>query len=209
LILFALLSLLPRLVEPDPAPGVLRSKAAARQLDCARQSAALADALDPGALRPPEPRGDQLPRDQVTCRERLLRPGLRADRDEAILQDLADQSTGFAARAQGAEMPDHTWLVEVFDPSPAVAAKLGFATKSALVGQGLRVSDRIPAFAIGDLEVLTRMAPADAWPAACTRLRATGSLRPDDALLALVSLDPRATVLHAGLCAGGGWRWLP
>ena len=56
--------------------------------------------------------------------------------------------------------------------------------------------------------VITRMAPDQAYPTACRRWFDTGSLDDGDALLAVVTRDPRETDLHAGLCASGTWTWL-
>jgi hypothetical protein len=70
------------------------------------------------------------------------------------------------------------------------------------------VSDRVPLLSAEDVNVLTRMHPDAAYPAACQRYAATGALGPGEALLAIVRRDPRETVLHAGLCVDGGWAWL-
>jgi hypothetical protein len=144
----------------------------------------------------------------VVCRERLLRPGLRPPGVEAVLDDLRERSADLASLVDGVGLGARTFLVEVFESDPAVAAKVGFAAKAALVERGVAVSDRTPVLGVDDLEVLTRLPPLAAYPAACTRWTDTGGLGPGDALVAVVRLDPRETVLHAGVCADGGWAWL-
>jgi hypothetical protein len=106
------------------------------------------------------------------------------------------------------ELLDRTWLVEAFYPDVAVAAKIAFATKTALVARGRRVSDRVPVLASGDILVLGRMEPAQAYRLACKRYYDQGALTDDDVLMATVLRDGRETLLHAGLCARGQWRWL-
>lgn len=204
------LLILPFVVHPDPAPGVRRSLDSARALECAPMSAAAADDQRPGQVVTSPPRGDFVERDAVICVERLLRPGLRAPLDEAILGSL-DALTAELATNAASRRPDlraRTWLVETFYPSAQVSAKLAFATKNALLRQGLQVSDRTPVLAAGDIDVLTRLPPDQAYPAACLRYGATGTLDDGDALLAVVHRDPRETILHAGLCADGTWTWL-
>lgn len=206
---FALISLL-SLFARDPAPGILRSRSSARRLDCVRLDAEAADARRPGLLPPASPRGDYLERSVELCAELLLDPGVRAPRDEAILSRLDALTTGMAvaAASRRPDLSGRTWMVEVFYPSAEVSAKLSFAAKNALSRQGLAVSDRSPLLAVGDAAVLTRLAPEDAYPAACQRYAAIGSVGGGEALLAVVSRDPRETVLHAGLCVDGLWTWL-
>jgi len=164
----------------------------------------------PGQIVTSSPRGDYIERSAVICTERLMRPGLRPVRDEAILSSLDTRSAEIAITAKSLrpDLQARTWLVEVYYPSAQVASKVSFATKNALMRQGLIVSDRAPTLAAGDVDVLTRMPPDEAYPMACHRYSATGSLREGDALLAVVSLDPRETILHAGLCTRGQWTWL-
>ena len=82
------------------------------------------------------------------------------------------------------------------------------AVKNALMGAGVAVSDRTPLLAAGDVDVLTRLPPLEAYPAACARYAAGGSLRPTDVLLGVMQLDPRETTVHAGACVDGSWLWL-
>jgi hypothetical protein len=204
------LVVLPLLSPRDPGPGLLRSKKVNERLMCDRLSTEDAQAQFPGRVRPTAPRGDFIERSAVVCRERIVRPGLRSKRDEAVLQSLADDSEVVARTAASLrpELADATWMVDVFYPSAQVSPKIAFAHKNALLTQGLRVSDRTPVLSAGDVDVLLRMEPALAYPAACVRWHATGALDDDDVLLAVVNRDPRATVLHAGLCANGAWTWL-
>jgi len=198
------------LLRPDPAPGLLRSKADARQIDCTAISEAAGSQQYPGRIKPEPPRGDFIDKRAVICRERLMRAGLRDTRDEAVLSTLRTQTAELAAAAV-AQRPDlgaRSWLVEAYYPSVQVSGKIRFSTADALVSQGVPVSDRTPVLAAGDIDVITRMAPQQAYPAACARYAATGSLGEDDVLLAVMVRDPRETILHAGLCEGGRWSWL-
>ncbi len=194
----------------DPAPGALHTLSSTRTLECERLSVEEASRLHPGEVAAPAPRGDYYPRSALVCTEQFMRPGLRSDKDEAILSTLDQRSTELAlvAEALRPELEGSTWLVETYYPGNQVASKISFATKNALVAEGLRVSDRTPILAAGDVQVLSRMAPDAAYPAACRRYFDNGSLGPDDVLLGVVSRDRRETVLHAGICAGGQWTWL-
>ncbi|MES2639486.1 MAG: hypothetical protein V4850_08370 [Myxococcota bacterium] len=203
------LLILPALVHPDPAPGLDMSRARSRRLECERMSAEVASRRYPGDVQPARPRGEYVERSALVCAERLMRPGLRAKRDEAILSTLEPLVTELTAAGDlHPELAGRTWLVEAHYPSQPVAAKLSFATKNALVGKGLRVSDRTPTLSAGDLDVITRMPPEQAYTAACRRYWDNGSLGANDTLLAVVSRDPRETILHAGLCTDGQWSWL-
>lgn len=194
----------------DPAPSVLNTKASTRTLECERLGVDEASRAYPGEVAAPGPRGDYFPRTALVCHERFMRQGLRSDKDEAVLSELDARTTqlAYAADALRPDLKGSTWLVETYYPSAQVSAKLAFATKNALVAQGLRVSDRTPTLAAGDVQVITRLDPDDAYPAACQRYFANGSLGPDDALLGVLTRDPRETVLHAGVCAGGQWTWI-
>ena len=122
-----------------------------------------------------------------------------------------DERSGELARAVEAlpgDIQDRTWLVETFYPTPEVADKIGFATKNALMTQGLSVSDRKPVLSAGDVDVLLRMSPDDAFIAACRRYADSGAIDGDDVLLAVAIRDLRETALHAGFCADGTWTWL-
>lgn len=205
-----LASITPAALAQDPAPGLFRSRDVARTYECERLDSEVATRRYPGDVPPVAPRGEFAVRDALVCNQRLLRPGLRDDRDEAVLSGLRPLVTELTASVGDLhrDLSARTWLVEVYYPSVPVSAKLSFATKNELVGQGLRVSDRTPTLSAGDLDVLTRMPPAEAYPAACRRYRDNGSLGADDVLLAVVSRDPRETTLHAGVCTDGGWAWL-
>lgn len=210
MIFLVCLLVLPFVIQPDLAPGLGRGRSRARAFECEVVGAQAGKALRPGQVIVSKPRGDYVERDAVICVERLLRPGLRAPRDEAILASL-DALTAELATAAAGRRPDlagRTWLVEVYYPDASVSAKLSFATKNALMVQGLTVSDRVPALSAGDVDVLTRLEPELTYAAACQRYAATGGLQAGDALLAVLSLDPRETILHAGLCADGAWSWV-
>jgi hypothetical protein len=204
------LLILPFILPRDPSPGLLHSKADSRRLDCERMNVEAGSRRYPGLIRPNAPRGEYVERSAVVCRERLMVPGSRGDQDEAILSTLDDRAANIADLASSLhpELSERMWLVETHYSDAAVSAKIGFATKNALVSQGLSVSDRTPRLAVGDVTVLTRMAPSDAWSTACQRYIANDSIGENDALLAVVIRDPRETVLHAGLCTTGGWTWL-
>ena len=194
----------------DPAPGMLRRKAWTENLECERLDARTGSRRYPGVIRPPASRGGDVQSYTVVCAERLLRPGLRAPVDDALLSELEPMTTALAVTSGSLypDLDDSIWLVEVFVANPQVATKVSFATKNALVKSGLAVSDRTPVLGLDDLEVILRMQPEEAYPTACVRWSATGNLGPDDALLAVMSLDPRETILHAGLCVAGRWTWL-
>lgn len=205
-----MLAFLPLLGLMNPAPDLVRPKSDFRQLDCERMSVQTGHRLYPGDVQAEPPRGEYRKRDVVVCRERLLHPDVRRPAEDAILRDLAYTSQALAETAASLrpDLADRTWLVESFHASVPVATKVSFATKNALMQQGLRVSDRTPVLGAGDVDVLTRMSPEQAYPAACLRWSQTGSLTHHDALLAVVHRDPRETVLHLGLCADGVWTWL-
>ncbi len=204
------LAILPFVLPDDPSPGLVHSRESSRRYDCQRESVTTASRRYPGRVRPDSPRGEYVARSAVLCQERLMAPGSRDALDEAILLTLDDRAAQMATLAGSLhpEFSERTWLVETHYPDAAVSAKIGFATKNALVGQGLSVTDRAPRLAVGDVDVITRLSPADAWPTACQRYVANGSVGSGDALLAVVIRDPRETVLHAGLCTDGGWTWL-
>lgn len=193
----------------DPAPGLARSKTWTRNLECERLTAREGHGQYPGVIAEPDPRTELFERAALVCRERFARLGLRTPREEAVLSELEGSASAIgAAAALWPELAGRTWLVEVFDPSTAVAGKIGFATKNALLRGGMRVSDRTPVLSAGDVDVLLRMPPDEAYPAACHRWADNGSLGAADVLLAVVVRDPRETFLHAGLCVSGGWTWL-
>lgn len=204
------LVILPFVINVGPAPGLFESKTELRRLECERLSALESASRYPGQVSTSPPRGDFIERSTLVCNERYLRPGLRAARDEAVLSTLSSQTAAAAARidALSPDLRARTWLVEAHYESSQVAGKISFAAQTALGEKGLRVSDRTPILAAGDVAVITRMAPAQAYPAACQRYFDNHSMGAGDALLALVSRDPRETALHAGLCVDGQWSWL-
>jgi hypothetical protein len=208
-ILLALV-ILPFVINVGPAPGLFESKTDLRRLECERLSALEGASRYPGEVITSPPRGDFIERSVLVCNERFLGPDVRPNRDEAVLSTLSAQAASTAARidALSPELRARTWLVETHYESSQVAGKISFAAQTALGEKGLRVSDRTPVLAAGDVAVITRMEPAQAYPAACQRYFDNQSMGTGDALLAIVSRDPRETALHAGLCVDGQWSWL-
>jgi hypothetical protein len=193
----------------DPSPGFFQSKTAARNLDCTRLTQAQAHQLHPGQV-PDVPARDLAggSTDALVCATRIMNHGERPPRDEAILSTLR-QTVGAITQLAGAVTTEPvTWHVDAFYPQPAVAAKIAVAARTDLAERGLRVSDRVPLLAAGDVALLSTLAPREAYPLACARYHAHQSLGEGDAFLGLMIVDPRETTLHAGLCLRGEWRWL-
>lgn len=205
---FAVSPLLMVLGLGDPAPSLLRTKEASWALECERMSVDAALADHPGLLLPVKPRGDGVERDVLVCAERVMAPGARDPVDEAALTDLRHHAAELAGAAAAADLGEVTWLVDAHHASAQVAAKISFATKTALMDLGLAVSDRVPLLGAADLDVLTRMPPSQSYALACQRYAQTGALADGQALIAVTPYDPRSTALHAGVCHGGAWRWL-
>lgn len=210
--LYVLLFFMPSLIEEanDPIGAILPSEIDPADLECEPISTEAARILAPGQVPEPSARGDFIERRAVICRERLMARGERPPRDDAILSTLnttAAELTGLVAALDG-PLAGRTWLVEVYHPDPRVSLKVSFAMKNALLDRGLAVSDRAPTLAAGDVEVIGRTEPARAWPLACARYAATGSVGPGDALMGVALRDRRETQLHVGVCADGRWRWL-
>jgi len=193
----------------DPAPNAFRSRDRARRLECARTVGDVAEKELVGQVSAAKPSGVTDP-EALVCRERLLRPGLREPRDEAVLRDLEARVSAVASQVASvrADLADRTWLVETFYPDPAVGTKISFALKSALMRQSLQVSDRLPLLSATDIEIVTRLPPSRSYAVACRRWHETGQLRDDDVLLAQITRDLRETNLHTGLCIDGRWSWL-
>jgi len=202
----------PSLVEQsqDPMQGWLPPAIDPRSLDCEPMTTEGARQRQPGRIGARSARNDYFERRAVVCRERLMAAGVLRAQDDAVLFELSDTAREIAAwvAQTGADERGRTWLVETYYPDSAVGQKVSFAVKNALLERDLVVSDRAPTLAAGDIEVIGGLPPQEAYPLACARYAATGSLRPDDALLAVVLRDPRETILHAGICTGGRWRWL-
>ena len=185
MIFLAAMVILPFVLHADPSASMFRSKDQARRYECESTSAEQGDTLRPGQVVTSPPRGDYVERDAVICVERLMRPGLRAPRDEAILSSLDGITSELASNAVGRR-----------------------SDLSALMAQGLAVSERAPTLNAADVEVLTHLDPMQAYPAACQRYSENKSLDERHALLAIVSLDNRETILHAGTCVDGQWSWV-
>jgi len=201
-------TLFPYAVRTDPAPGLLRSKAESRSLHCEWLSLSEAERRQPGRLTPVRARGDYAEREVMLCEQQLLAAGTRAPGEDAILASLDATVTALANRTDSLGLDDRVWMVEANHPSAQVASKIAFATKNALMGGGLRVTDRSPTLSAGDVDVITRLGPEESYAAACKRYADNGSLRPGDALLAVMVRDRRETALHSGVCTEGNWAWL-
>lgn len=191
----------------DPAPGIFTSVEDSRRMICERATLEAARRAHPGLIEEQHPRGDFIERSAVLCTEPIVDTDIRHPRDAAILADLSSTVNAVASRV-AAEAPKKTWLVEVHYPNASVVAKVAFATKTALVENGLTVTDRLPTLATGDVDVLSRTPALRAHPLACRRYFATGRLSDEDAVLSLLVLDSRETALHAGTCVNGSWKWL-
>ncbi len=191
----------------DPAPGLFTSIEESRRFTCERTSLEAARRTHPGLIQQAHARGDFIERSAVLCSEPIVGPTNRNPRDSAILSELSATTAGLASRL-ASEYPGQTWWVEVHYPDPQVLHKISFATKNALLEGGLQVTDRLPTLAVGDIDVLSQTPAMKAYPLACQRYFATTKLGPKDAVLSLLLLDSRETLLHAGACIGGRWTWL-
>ncbi len=207
-----ILFLLPSLTQlaNDPVPGIMRSKQAARNLDCERTTTEQAQSRFPGEVETQAPRGDFIERSAVICTERIMKQGERLAQTEALLMTLEDTVSGFATAIEtiNVKVGAKKWHVESYIPDPTLAAKIAFATKNALVQRGLLVSDRVPNLTAGDIDILARMKPTEAYPLACKRYLELDELAQDQGLIGVVLRDSRETILHAGVCLQGKWQWI-
>ncbi len=193
----------------DPA-SVFATRAESRTLDCTRLSQQEAARVSPGLVPPPAVRGANFSiTDAMICERQLLAAGERPARDEAILSALT-RDVGDLVKSASVLEPasETTWHVDAFYPDAKVASKISVAARTSLAEQGRAVSDRVPLLAAGDVVVVDRLPLQKAFPIACARYFAEGSLKAPGVLLALMIIDPREAELHAGLCARGTWRWL-
>ena len=202
--------LLPWLWPVYPAPGVFRSKERSRAYHCERVQLEAPSHRTTQRVEPPPPRGDYRQADLIVCTQPVLPERLRDPRDEVLLGTLDSHTQALTAAAQAVhpDLQQRTWLVEAHDPSSMVSAKIRFATQNALMEKGLAVSDRTPLLGFSDMQVITRLPPAEAHPAACSRYAQTGALNEDDVLLVIVRPDAQATSLVGGVCTQGRWSWL-
>lgn len=194
----------------DPAPGFFTSIAESRRLVCEPTTLQAMRTSHPGLIEDARPRGDYADRAAMECAELVLAEGERSPADRAMLGSLEATTTNIARQlaANDVSSSERTWLVESHYPNAAVASKITFAAKAALVENGLTVTDRAPPLAVGDIDVISRTPPIDAHVLACRRYFATGKLGEADAVLGLLVLDRRETSLHAGTCVNGRWTWL-
>lgn len=193
----------------DPAAGLDTTPTESRNTTCVRLTVDEARRRHPGKVAEPFARGELIDTAAMECNRRVMDLGERRTRDEAILDGLGTSTLALTEAAAVHADAGITWLVDAYYPDAAVGAKLSFAAKTALVDRGQKVSDRLPALAGGDLQVLGPLSPWRAYPLACARWHATASMADDEALLAVVLLDARETILHGGVCRRGEWRWLP
>lgn len=191
----------------DPSPGLFVTKATSRRFECLRLEPAAAHALRPDRFPEPFARMPDLSPEAVQCLPTMLAPGERGRREDALLRELTASVQDLAQRAVTAA-PGRSWLVEAFDPDLELGAKLAAAGRVELARRRHVVSERVPLLAPADVSVISSRPWREAFPLACARYAAEGSLDAQDALLALVTLDARETQLHGGLCADGLWRWL-
>ena len=191
-----------------PLPGLFTPRSALRGVDCVELTVDAAAQRYPGQVQPARPRGDYVERAVLACSEPLV-PGREA-RVEAVLRRLDTEVGAIAAAAVALrpELAGRTWLVEPHDADAQLAAKMRFAGQVALVARGRAVSDRTPALAFDDVAVLGPLPDHLAWPGACARYAANGSVGPGDAVLVLASRDPRETIVHGGVCADGVFQWV-
>jgi hypothetical protein len=193
----------------DPAPGIWSSKQEARSLECRYMTQAKAHELYPDQVPEAAPRASTLSKvDALVCTRRIMNPGERSGRDEAILSSLR-QMVGEISEVAGAlGSRETTWHVDAFYPDPRVASKISVAARTELAERRRKVSDQVPLLAAGDLVVLRDLPAKDAYPLACKRYFDQQILGKDEAFLGIMLVDERETQLHAGVCMDGRWRWL-
>ena len=194
----------------DPSAGIFRDREDARNLDCTRLGQAEAHARYPAEVPAPPARGTSVVTNAVACSRRFMRNGERPPRDELVLSSLR-QTVGELVQTARTVVPavaPITWHVDAFYPNQHVAAKISVAAKTELAERGLQVSDRVPLLAAGDIAVLGRMPPREAYSVACARYFAENILADDHVFLGLMIVDAREGQLHAGLCVRGQWKWL-
>jgi hypothetical protein len=192
----------------DPA-SLWLSRQETRSFECNRVSQDQAHELRPGIVPERSPRAGTFEfTDALICERRYLAPGERPARDEAILSSLRASAQEIAQLATVGVPEGTTWLVDAFYPEPMVASKISVAVRTELVERRHRVSDQVPVLAAGDIAVLRRLKPSEAYPLACSRYFAEHSLSDQQRFLGLMIVDARETQLHAGLCSDGKWRWL-
>lgn len=180
-----------------------------RNLECEHLSQQEAYERFPVAVPPSSPRGTTfVERDAVVCRPMMVRAGLRDARDELVLSSLHAELPAAARGALAAAPAATRWFVDAHYPDLRVAAKVQTASAVALRELGASVHLQAPLPAAGDVEVFHSLPIEEKLPFACARMWREGSLGDDDALLSVALLRERETLLHAGVCQAGRWRWL-
>lgn len=193
----------------DPIHVAWKGMDEARELECERLPQKEAHRRYPAEVPPTAMRSQTLMQiDALVCHRRIVRLGEREARDEAILTHLSEEVDQISAQAIAAAAKDTDFYVDAYYPDIAVAMKIANATRHALADSSRRVSSQAPLPAAGDVDVLLGLPLQQALPVACARLQAEGTLKPNEAFLAVAVLRPQETQLHAGLCQQGLWRWL-
>ena len=193
----------------DPAPGIATGQNEARNFECERVGQVEAHDRYPGDIPPVPARNDTESKvDALLCQARFVSLDARLPRDEAILSRLRMSVGALTQLASALHPGDVVWHVDAFYPEPTVAMKISVAAKTALFEHGRAVSDRVPTLAAGDISVLIRMPPKQAYAVACKRYFAENVLGARDVFLGLMIVDARETQLHAGVCQAGQWRWV-
>lgn len=193
----------------DPSPGVWRTNAESRNLECRRMTQERGHELYPAAV--PEVRPRELAGrvgEVLVCEGRMVALTDRMPRDEAMLMSLRQSVAEIVERATKSRSSKATWYVDAFYPDPRVSQKVAVAARVELTERGHRVSDRVPMLAAGDIAVLNEFQPKDMYRFACQRYQREELLTPDELFLGLMVFDARESQLHAGLCENGNWRWL-
>ncbi len=193
----------------DPSPGLSHTRREARNFECQRLGQEEAHDRYPGDIPPVPPRQmAQAMTEALVCEPRFISIDDRAPRDEAILSTLRRDVGALTELASTLTPGALVWHVDAFYPEQAVASKISIAAKTELFERGRAVSDRVPTLAAGDISVLSRLPPNQAYATACTRYFAEHVLGEHDVFLGLMVVDPRETQLHAGVCQAGKWRWV-
>ena len=193
----------------DPSPGLSHTRQEARNFECHRLTQIEGHERYPGDIPSVPPR--QLAAaitEALVCEPRFIPLQDRAPRDEAILSTLRRDVGALTQLASTLNPGPFIWHVDAFYPEQAIASKISIAAKTELFERGRSVSDRVPTLAAGDISVLSRLPPNQAYATACKRYFSEHVLGEHDVFLGLMVIDPRETQLHAGVCQAGVWRWV-
>ncbi|HEY1099051.1 MAG TPA: hypothetical protein VGF99_08980 [Myxococcota bacterium] len=201
----------------DPVHAGWRGRSELRALECERLDQAEAHRRRPSEVPETDRRAQtQMQIDAVVCHRRIVRDGLRDDRDEAVLASMTSdidaivaQASAYTSSSSSSPSPATSRvIVDAFYPSLPMQGKIRSAALSAFAEAGLTTSTSLPLLAADDIAILGQLNVADALPLACQRLRAEGSLADGDTFVGIALLRPQETQLHGGICQAGVWRWL-